>query len=378
MTKTSWYAAARVRTSIWVAMLLFVAAPSCAFDLPSSWTVQQKQWFQAMQLSPAFQTHGIPYLQSLQAAKENLRLHRRIRSCPGITVSDADGLLDSSYRRVVENGPTKAREQVLDREGKILQYLEGPALWAFRLQTPAELDLFLRLNRGPPAKRAVALLAQVTFLEHFASVSNEYQKLDLEPAAVIWLKQYFKQEGASSNLESAVAAAAPHLLADFQRVGSFEAHTARDGEWLRALAGRVAQSSHSIANQLWLLQPADEQTKALEILSLPAFSAMGVVEGSMQLDLARRMRTQQMLGLRLSVPSGAVPMEDSGKRFLAPLELLRPRLWPDGVASLPAIANAVNAAYPEPAELDQATWSMGPADYLGRASVDGLCASDAK
>lgn len=109
----------------------------------------------------------------------------------------------------------------------------------------------LALATSPTRGQALSAIAQLSVLEDFAVRAIDVVTGDTEPAAVIWLKTYFLQEGRAEGLRQAVAGVQPKLLPDFDQVGAIDDHTPADVAWLSALTKALADATDRLSATLF-------------------------------------------------------------------------------------------------------------------------------
>lgn len=318
-----------------------IAATCHAFDTPPQMEPKRRQLFEMMQFTPAFRDHGIANFLALQGAKENFRRFGFMNRCPA-AFNSIDGMLSSQYRQAIEQAAAKMRTLLIGANQENFVYLMGAPMWAFDQLSDQEVDSFLRIKATEGANEAFASLAQATFLQQFHRLSYDPGAGGPEPASVIWLKNYFRQEGGLDRLEALVGELAPAASANFRRVGNFSDHTPADAEWLRALAIQIRDASQSLAERF----TAQETLKTRLLVAVIQIQRPFVLLNSAELH--------ETLGMKSQLREGAA------------LLLVRPDpLSPlDGAVAQRALAG-VARAYPEVPDFIERMWKIGPRQMVG-------------
>lgn len=318
-----------------------ITATCHAFDTPPQMEPKRRQLFEMMQFTPAFRDHGIANAQALLVAKENFRRFGMMKSCPA-TFNSADGMLSPKYRQAVEQTAAKTRTLTIGANQENFAYLVGAPMWAFDQLSKLEVDKFLAIKATESASEAFASLARITFLQQFHLISYDVGAGKAEPASVIWLKNYFRQEGALDRLEALVDELVPAASENFRRVGDFSGHTPADAEWLSALAIQIRDVSQSLAERLTAQEPL--KTRLL----------VAVIQIQRPFVLLNSAELHETLGMKSQLREGAA------------LLLVRPDpLSPlDGAVAQRALAG-VARAYPEVPDFIERMWKIGPRQMVG-------------
>lgn len=172
------------------------------------------------------------YVGMIELAEENFVRAAKLQRCDKVP-SDRPLLLNPDYRGAIEE---VLRNQLAFARVEDLGYrrwINRSGLYAFGRLTPSEQASFAAFYRDTALLKEIGALE---VLEDFPHHTSNARYSEAEPAAPIWLKTYFQREGRLPALRKAIAAAAPSLVADFDRVRNIESHTDADAEWLSRLS----------------------------------------------------------------------------------------------------------------------------------------------
>ncbi|WP_411880115.1 hypothetical protein [Polaromonas sp. YR568] len=319
-----------------------MAADSHAFDTPPQMEPKRRQLFEMMQFTPAFREHGIAHAQALQVAKEIFRRFGMLNRCP-VAFTSVDGMLSPKYRQAVEQTAAKTRTLVTGANQENFAYLAGAPMWAFDQLSEQEVDGFLAIRAAEGATEAFASLARATFLQQFHLISSDIEAGMAEPASVIWLKDYFRREGALDRLEALVDELVPAASVNFRRAGNFSDHTPADAQWLRALALQIRYAAPQLAERLFAQETPGTRLMVATIQAQRPFVLLASAEEHEAAGMKFQLRV--MAALQLVRPDPSSPLDSAIERQA-----------PAGVAG----------AYPEaPGFLDGVIMPMGPRQMVG-------------
>jgi hypothetical protein len=204
----------------------------------------------------AFSRYWLGYVRRVVVASEDFRRAGLLRRCEPVRKHPAR-FLDPAMREAIEQVAAN-RQRLVERfaGAAFTRWQHGAALLALEQMPPAQADALLAGVGTPAFDDALAFLGHAAVLDDFAVKSVDVGTGIDEPAASIWLKTYFEQAGAAELLRSALQAARPALLKDFDRLGAVAQHEQADAGWLRALTAAMADAAPSLAEAIVARMPA--------------------------------------------------------------------------------------------------------------------------